>query len=130
MYTEGFEQWFKVNKNLTTPLNEWNKACTEMCRRMTQQNLELIGENVSRLSERLKRISSVRKPEDFFNLQKECLNEDMAASIEYMQKYIHNSMENFEEFTKLCGSAFGSFQQAAMPAKSSEKSERSEKSGK
>ena len=128
MYTEGFEQWFRVNKNMATPLTEWNKTCTDLCRRSTQQQLDLIGENFSRLSERLKRFSNIRKPEDFFNLQKDSLNEDVTASIECMQKCIHNAMENMEELTRLWGSVFGSFQETATHmTKSSEKSERSER---
>jgi uncharacterized protein with HEPN domain len=105
MYTEGYDQWIKINKNMTAPVTEWNKATSELCQRMAQQNLELIGENFSRLSDQLKRFTNIRKPEDFLNLQKEVFNEDVTATIECMQKIIHTSMENMEEFTKLCGSS-------------------------
>jgi len=104
MYTEGFEQWFKLNKNMTNPMNEINKAATEICRRSAQHNMELIGENVTRLSDQLKRFSNVRKPEDFFNLQKECLNEDMSALMKNMQELSQNALENFEELSKILGS--------------------------
>lgn len=127
MYTEGFEQWFKMNKNITSPFNEWNKTCTELCRRVTQQSLEIFGENVSRLSDRLKRFSNVRKPEDFFNLQKESFQEDIAATIENTQKLVHSSMENMEEFTKLWGSMCSTVHETAttMTNKTSEKQEKS-----
>lgn len=103
MYTEGFEQWFKINKNWANPISEWNKATTELCQRMAEQNLEMTGENFSRLSDQLKRFSNIRKPEDFLNLQKDCINEDMTCAIECARKLIHNSMETMEKFTKLCG---------------------------
>ena len=105
MYTEGFEQMFKMNKNMSQPLQEWNKNCTEMCRRIAQQNLDLISDNVTRLSDQLKRFTHAKKPEDFFNLQKDCMNEDMAATMETVQKVIHTSMENMEQLTKMCGTA-------------------------
>lgn len=127
MYTEGFEQWFKMNKNMTGPLNEWNKTCTEMGRRIAQQNLEILGDNISRLSDRLKRLSSIRKPEDFFNLQKECLQEDMTAAIEGTQKLIHTTMQNMEEFTKLWGSVCNATQETTTTTtnKSQKEQERS-----
>lgn len=106
MHSEDFEQWFKLNKGLTHPLSGWSKAVTEIWRRTTQQNLELIGENFSRLSDQLKRLSNVKKPEDLLTFQKDCLNENISATIENVQKILQLSMENFEEFTKLYGSSW------------------------
>lgn len=102
--TEGFDQWFKA-KNFTTPLNEWNKLTTNMCRRIAQQNLEIIGENVSRFSDQLKRFSNVKKPEDFLGLQKECFDENLKANMQIMQKFIEKTLENVEEFTEACSDA-------------------------
>jgi hypothetical protein len=104
MYTEGFDQWIKMNKNMTSPLTEWNKATTELCQRAMQQNLELMGENFSRASNQLKRFTSVRKPEELLSLQKECFNEGLTTMLENTQKLIHTTMENLEQFTKLLGS--------------------------
>ena len=104
MLTEGFEQWFKGNKNFISPLSEWNKVTTDMCRRAAQQNVEIMGEQISRFSDQLKRLSSVKKPEDFFTLQKECLNEDITAYLECMQKLMQITLTNMEECTKLCTS--------------------------
>lgn len=105
MYNERFEQLFKANKNLSGPLNEWNKTTTELCRRAAQQNLEMIGENFTRFSEQLKRLSSVRKPEDLISFQKDCINEDVTATLENMQKIIRMTMESVEEFTNFCSSS-------------------------
>ncbi|TAK78887.1 MAG: phasin family protein [Gammaproteobacteria bacterium] len=116
MFTEGFEQFFKTNKNLSTPLTEWNKTYTEMCRRIAQKNIEQMGENVSRFSEQLKQLSNMRKPEDFIQWQKECLEEEMAASMEYAQEIIHTSMANMEELTKLCKSTCGTWHESTMTA--------------
>jgi len=104
MNTEGFDQWIKMNKNMTGPLTEWSKATTELCQKTMQQNLELMGENISRASNQLKRLTTVRKPEDLLNLQKECFNEGLTALLENTQKIIHTTMQNIEELTKLGGS--------------------------
>lgn len=101
MYTEGFEQWFKMNKNLNVPMSEWNKATTDMLKHLTEQNLEIISDNFSHLSDQLKRFSNIRKPEDLLHLQKECLTEDMSLLIEDMQKIAHASLESIEELSKL-----------------------------
>jgi hypothetical protein len=103
MYIEGYEQWFKLNKQFASPFNEWNKVTTDICKRVAAQNLELIGESYSRFSERLKRLSNVKKPEEFLLLQKDMLNEDITLTLEYFQKIIHLFMENMEELAKLWG---------------------------
>lgn len=104
MYIEGFEQMTKINKTLTGPLSEWNHVTIEIYRRMLQQHLELMGENFSRISEQLKRFSDIKKPEDFFNLQKDCLNENINTTIESFHKLMRISMLGFEEYSKLFGS--------------------------
>lgn len=105
MYTEGYSQWTKLNKQFAEPMSEWHKVTTELCQRLTEQQLDIMGEHLSRMSNQLKRLTNVRKPEDFINLQKECLSEDVTAAIECMQKVIHTSMENMEEIANICGSA-------------------------
>src|SRR5262245_53149470 len=103
MYTEGFEQWVKLNKSFTTPITEFNKATTEICKRMSEQNMQIIGENFTRFTNQMKRLSNIKKPEDFINFQRDCISENISASIETIQKLTHLSMENFEEITKLWG---------------------------
>lgn len=103
MRTEDFEQAFKFNKDLSGTFTEWNKSATEMLRHVTQQNLELLGENFTRFSNQLNRLSTARKPEEFFTLQTECLKENTTAAVSNLQKIIHLNMENFELLTKLCG---------------------------
>lgn len=114
MYIEGYEQWFKLNKNWSSPLTEWNKATTDICKRMATQNLEFISENYTRFSERLKRLSSIKKPEDLLNLQREMLNEDMTLALENMQKLIHISMENMDELAKLWGTTAAKITEKAV----------------
>lgn len=105
MYLEGFEQWYKVNKNFTTPAGELSKATTEVLKRITEQNLEIIGENYSRFSDQLRRLSSIRRPEDLINFQRDCLNENLTAAMKNTQKLMHLSLENFEELSRLYSTA-------------------------
>ncbi len=116
MYTENYEQWFKTSKSFATPLNEWNKTTQEMCQRFTQQQMSLISNQCSRFSEQMKRLTNVKKPEDFVQLQKECLHENIAASIENMQNILLMTMENLEELSKLC-----QIQRETMSSKTTEK---------
>lgn len=104
MNTEHFEQWFKLNKNLTGPLAELQKTAAEICQRVAQENIELANKNVSRCTEQLKRLSSVKKPEEFFALQKECLTENMSAAMENVQKIMKSSVENMEKLADVWGS--------------------------
>lgn len=46
MHTEGFERWFNV-ANLTNPISEWNKITIEMTKRLTEQNMQMIHENIT-----------------------------------------------------------------------------------
>jgi lipopolysaccharide biosynthesis regulator YciM len=101
MYNEVFEQWMKSNKNMALPFNGWNKAATEMYQRILQQNIEIMGETFSRTSDQLTRMSHIKKPEDFLNLQKECLSENTAATVENIQTLLRATSENIERITNL-----------------------------
>jgi len=103
MRTQDFDQWFKISKNMTTPFHEWSKACMEMGKRLTQQQLDMLSENVSRLSDQFNRLSRIRRPEEWIDLQKDCLHENINASMETVQKLIQLSVENVTQFTNLCG---------------------------
>lgn len=129
MYTEGFEEWIKMNKNLTAPINELNKASTEIYKRITDQNLELFGENLSRFTEQLKRLGSIKKPEDFINLQKDMMGENITGTIETLQKVIHMNMETMEEIAKLWGSTAAKISEKAVE-KAQRYTERTEKTSK
>ena len=85
----------------TNALNEWGKATAEFYQRLTQQNLDWMGEHCSRKSDQLKRLTHIRKPEDLINLQKDCFNEDMRELIESSQRWIHASIENMEYLTRM-----------------------------
>ncbi|VVC76960.1 hypothetical protein AQUSIP_22870 [Aquicella siphonis] len=129
MYHEGFDQFFKINKSFTAPVSEWNKTLNEIGKRIAEQNLEIIGENFNRVSSQLKRLSSVRKPEDFLNLQKDCLSENISASIDITQKIAHLAMENMEEIAKLWGTTAAKITEKAVEKaqKFTEKPEKTEK---
>ncbi len=100
---EGYEQFLKMNKNLTGPMQDWYKLTTELYQHTMQQNLEIWSENVSRFSEQLKRLANVHKPEELLNEHRSILSEDMNAAVETMQKVMHTNMETVEEMSKLCG---------------------------
>lgn len=103
MYNEGFEQFFKLGKHISTPVEEWNKAAAGILHKVAEQNMEILNDNFSRFSDQMKRLSNVKRPEDLITLQKDCINEDISSVIENSQKIVHMSMENIEEITKLCG---------------------------
>lgn len=105
MQTNGFEQWFKMNKNLAAPLTESAQVFTDMCKRITEQNLAVISENCARMSERLKHLTTLRKPEEFINFHKDCVNEDISAMLDLTHKYLKIHMNNLEQLTRLFGSS-------------------------
>lgn len=117
MITEGFEQWFKLNKAFTGPINDWGKAATEICQRTAQQNLEMFGDNLSRTADQLKRLGAAKKPEDLLNLQKDIVNENTTATMDNIQKLINTSLENMEEFSKI----FNPFKESSSSMKTVEK---------
>lgn len=106
MYTEGLEQLMKSSKNFSNPFIEWNHLTTELYKHVAEENLEIMGEHFSRLSDQLKRLSHTKKPEDFFNIMKDCINEDITATVENSQKILHSSIAQMEECMKLCGTSF------------------------
>jgi hypothetical protein len=109
MYTEGFQQWLNMNKYLNAPLTDWNKTFTGIYQRLTQHQLDLLGENFSRMSEQLKKFSNIKKPEDYLSFQKDMINEEITASIDNMHSLLRESMLQLEELMKL----FSSFNETA-----------------
>lgn len=105
MYTEGFEQWFKGNKNWSLPISEWSKTTTEICRKATQENLEIISENFNRFSDHLKHLSTIRKPEEWISVPKDCLDKELSAATQMMQRVMNIYMQNIEAFSKLCSAS-------------------------
>ena len=101
MYTDTFEQWAKFTKN-NHPFTTWNKAFTEMTHRLTQQNLEMIGKNITRTSEQIKRLTTAKKPEDFWTMQREIVTENMGSVLESMQQWTRMMTDNIEECADLC----------------------------
>ncbi len=129
MFTEGFEQLFKTSKHLSNPLSEWNKTCTDMCRRIAQKNVELVGENVSHFSEQMKKLSTIRKPEELLIWQKEAVEEQLTTNMKYAQELIQASMANVEELVSLFQHIYGTLNESALnAAKTASKS--AEKTGK
>jgi hypothetical protein len=103
MYNDSFEQWLKANKNFTAPLGEWNKLSTDLLRRISQENIEMMSDNFSRWSDQLKRFGDVKKPEDLINVLRECINENITATMENSQQLLHSTVEHMEECAKACG---------------------------
>jgi len=68
-----------------------------------ENNLDIIGENCSRLSEQLKRLTKVKKPEELLSIQKECFNENIKATVNNFQKLVRIGTENMEELTRMWG---------------------------
>ena len=56
MVTEGFEQYYKLNKNFMNPWNDVGKTVWDLCRRANQGTMEIAGENLNRAADQLKRM--------------------------------------------------------------------------
>lgn len=103
MYRGDMEDLFKEG-GFGGSLSSVGKATQEIYRRTAKENLEMISENLERLSDQVRRLSSVKKPEDLLTLQKECLSEDITATIQSTQRLMHLYMQNMEELTKVYSS--------------------------
>jgi hypothetical protein len=123
MYTEGFQQWFKMNKNFGSPLMGWNKACAGMYQSISEQQLELLSGNLTLLSDQLKRFSQIKTPEDYFNLSRDVIQEDMNTLINNLQILLQATLLQLEEFINLTNTYTEKATKAAksMGNKSSEK---------
>lgn len=100
MVTDGFEQYYKLGRTFLSPWNDVGKTVLEICRRANQGTLEIAEENLTRTADQLKRFNTVKRPEEFLNLQKECLNENITAWMGDIQKLINLSLGSFEEMNK------------------------------
>ena len=134
MFNENFEQWYK-NKNFFTSTDEFSKQITELChvcQHTSHKNLELANENIFRLSDQFKRLTNVRKPEDFFNLQRDFISENMNACVHGMQTLMSTCAEGMDEYMKLCNKFMTSNSynpsRDSYSTRSYEKPEKSEKS--
>jgi hypothetical protein len=126
MVTEGFENYYKLGKNFLNPWNDIGKTVLDLCRRANQGTLEIAGDNLTRTAEQLKRLSSVKRPEEIINLQKECLNENISAWMSDFQKLLNLSLNSFEEINKTFNSNLKEQQhQNPMGASGSKNTERS-----
>lgn len=103
MASDNYEQWFNLNlnRNLGLPLNELNKTTSEILKRSAERNLEIYAEAFTRFTDQLKRLSSIKKPEDLLNLNKEFFNENVSALIDDSDKITQTISENLHDLTKL-----------------------------
>ena len=100
MASENFEQYFKLGRTFLTPWNDIGKAWVDIFRKTSQDSLEIASTSLARYSEQLQRLSNVNRPEELFNIEKECFNENLNASMNNLQKFINNSLENFAMINK------------------------------
>jgi hypothetical protein len=103
MHSHDFEQMFKLNKSFGMPFLEWNRTTLEIMKHLSEKNLKLLGDYFELLSDQCKRLSAC-KSEEFFEVQKDIMNENMTAQMENIQKCIQNNMESWEEIAKVWGS--------------------------
>ncbi len=127
MVTEGFEQYFKLGKNFTNPWSDVSKTILDLCRRVNQGTLEIAGENLDRTADQLKRFSSVKRPDEAINLQKECLNENITAWMSDFQKLMNLSLSSFEEINKNFTTSLKDRDQQGTSASSSASSKSSDR---
>lgn len=113
MHQEIFGQWFKSNKTFINPFENLGKAATEVCKKTTEQNLEIIEKNIFRLSDQMKRLSTIKKPEDILLLGKNCIHENLSAMVEDFQKLIKINTENLDKLAHCFGNVPEPFVKAA-----------------
>lgn len=101
MTADRMEYLFNLNKNFTAPLTLLGKMTSDLFLKTMEHNLELINENCSRFADQLKRLGEVKRPEEFFNLQKDFFNENFAAGIKNLQEMVHMTIGNVEQFTNI-----------------------------
>jgi len=101
MYTEEFQRWLNLNKYLTTPVTIWNKTLTNLYEHSAEHQLDLLGENFSRISEQLKKLSNVKNPQEYLQFQQEMIADNMHATVHNMNVLLRESMIQLEELTKL-----------------------------
>jgi hypothetical protein len=94
MQSENFENFFKAT--------EFNKIATEIGHKIAEHNIEIIGETITRMSDRIKHVSTIKKPEEFIELQKEFIAEDLSLGMEHFQKLMNLSLESIETLTNVC----------------------------
>ena len=90
------------DNDLLSSLNTFNKMTADLCQRITKQQLELVGENMTRLSKQMQRLSHITKPEDFLKAQSEIINENLSAAVKHTQTLMEASLGNIDELTNLC----------------------------
>jgi len=107
MGTEGFEQYLKMGKLVSTPWNDIGKAFLEVCRRGTQEVMDITSDNLIRTADQIKRFgTATKRPEELFNFQKECLNENTTAFVGTLQRVGNICLSSVEELNKVFTSNF------------------------
>lgn len=96
MTTENFEQWFKINKLSET---------SDIVKRISEENMDLMEENLARVSNQMKRLANVKNVEDLINLQKDCWSENISAGAQNLQRLFQMGIETQEEILKKWGAA-------------------------
>lgn len=91
MYTEHYQK-----------ARDFTQNSALFCRSVAEEVFEIAGENLTRISNQMKRLTEVRKPEDFLNLQRECMEENIAAISKNTEKLMHLYAGRLEEWTKNC----------------------------
>lgn len=124
MYNEHFEKWQRLGQNISAPIGDYSKATTDICRHAAQEGLEILNDNVALLSDQMKRLSGVRKPEDFANLSRECITEDMNACLQNVQKIMQLSMQTMQDLAKISTELQQSVKNTASKAAGQEKPEK------
>lgn len=100
MENKEFENWLNF-KTLGQPFSELNSTISDIAKRTTEQNFGIYAEAFSRYTDQLKRLSNIKRPEDYLTLMKECFNENVSAFIENSHKVTQNASQNMQELTRI-----------------------------
>jgi hypothetical protein len=129
-FTESSQQWFQFNKNWANSVNSFNQITTQTFRDLARQNLELIGENFNRFSDQMRRFSTIKRPEEFVDLGRECINENISASVETLQNILQMYLTNIDKLSEATQEAGRETMQQARHATGATKERKSGKSKK
>lgn len=126
MLNTNYDQLFRMGKNFNLPFNEWSKAAAAISQRVMAHNLGIIGEQCSLVSDQLNRLTTIKKPEELLNMQKEFLSENLSLGLKSAKETMALSLENVDELTKLWSTTAAKVTEQAVE-KAKKYAEKSEK---
>ena len=117
MKDTNYNQWTQFLKPFNLQWGDLQKTTSDIIKQNAEEQLQLVADNYSRLTDQLQRLSQVRNPEDYLSVQKDCFNENVSAMIRNGQTLTHLMAENIQalshSMSAFCDSSLNKAQEAA-----------------